>query len=1026
MADGRKITIDIEAKDYASSVFRSVTTGVGNFAVGANNGIIRVNNALRTYNNTMRGFNSTVARSLVDAGKAIYGFTTDAIKQFAELERQHARTMGAMANDYNISYSGVNNGYMLNEMRSDNAQRFRADSEALKRQAITYGTAGPTGGGSLYNAVDVSSAQTALVKAGVNPNDILTTDALASIMKFAGGNELGIDTATEFAVQLGTQFRIDPSEWGGMLDQVTYAANKSIIDVEDIIESMKYAGNMAAGFDQPLSDILTALAVMGNSGLKGSQAGTGVQAIFTRGMSPSGITNAGLPPTENVEEIYNGFREKVIDENGMFLGLGNFTEHLAGIMNSLSDEELSWFNKKLFGMFQQKAALALGRTDDDGSTVFDDMSNMITNYSGGSNDVIYDLALAASSGQLDSVANAYSGFKMDVGDSLAPVTKEVSKQLRDALVTGNFDFNFDSVRKALKESAASIDEKYGSEIARATEGVGDFILDLIQVGQANVPLGTGTANGVIQLLNGDFQGAWDTFSGSISDVNENIDGLPDDLQETATAIRNLILIFEGLFALNIVARMSEGVTSIVRLLTGNRIIAAHTKVTSATTSVTGANATVNATTVMLNGGSITSATFGSVTNATIASMMAKTTSMTVYATNVTVIGGSGLGGSGVGGVPTGPLVLGGGSGAAMAIGASAATSAALPSAAATAALPGAVGATAAGAAVGKAAQTLFFNPLTGTYMTMAQMAKGTVSAAMKHAPIIGSLAALSTVPSSRSQSELAYKSGLGDFRNGIVDNDQVTSIPEFFYELHRPNGGTTYKEKAKIKDIQSATPDEYRQTLDTLLQAFGSYETGKSYVSGMMDRWYYDNSSKGPVSEDEYMVVASRLVSAMAEYISGNNITDLGVYADQVPGANTGIYNDILTGKLEQLSVSSISLSEAVNTLVSSPMFRASLGKGPMSENGAYGYIMGQLGGGANGMTANQSLLESINQGIATLDPTLRVDIKNPSPVVNVDVKVNVDKQGNVTKNVIRNYNDVDSWIYQQSQRYGGVTRIER
>ena len=45
MADDRKITIEIEAKDYASSVFRSVTSGLNTFAVTANNGIYRANNA---------------------------------------------------------------------------------------------------------------------------------------------------------------------------------------------------------------------------------------------------------------------------------------------------------------------------------------------------------------------------------------------------------------------------------------------------------------------------------------------------------------------------------------------------------------------------------------------------------------------------------------------------------------------------------------------------------------------------------------------------------------------------------------------------------------------------------------------------------------------------------------------------------------------------------------------------------------------------------------------------------------------
>lgn len=334
MADDRKITIEIEAKDYASSVFRSVTSGLNTFAVTANNGIYRANNALRSYNNTMRGFNSTVQRALWDAGRAVYNFTTDAIKQFAELEKQHAKTMGAMSSNYNLN-------------TATGLQQFNANSRALMDQAIYMGYNGVSGKGSLHSPHEISAAQTALVKANISEKDILNTNALSDVIKFAGANDLSLDRAVEFAVQLGTQFNYDPSEWGGMLDQVTYAANASIIDVDDIIESMKYAGNMAAGYDQPLHEILAAIAVMGQSGLKGSQAGTGIQAIFSRGMSPTGITNAGLPPTENVEEIYNGFVSKVLDENGNFLGIGNFADVLEQETSGLSDQETSWFYKKL-------------------------------------------------------------------------------------------------------------------------------------------------------------------------------------------------------------------------------------------------------------------------------------------------------------------------------------------------------------------------------------------------------------------------------------------------------------------------------------------------------------------------------------------------------------------------------------------------------------------------------------------------------------------------------------------------------
>ena len=48
----------------------------------------------------MYGFNRVVSSVVRTAGDSIYNFTKDAINNFSELERQHAKTMGAMATDY--------------------------------------------------------------------------------------------------------------------------------------------------------------------------------------------------------------------------------------------------------------------------------------------------------------------------------------------------------------------------------------------------------------------------------------------------------------------------------------------------------------------------------------------------------------------------------------------------------------------------------------------------------------------------------------------------------------------------------------------------------------------------------------------------------------------------------------------------------------------------------------------------------------------------------------------------------------
>lgn len=1051
MADDRKITIEIEAKDYASSVFRSVTSGLNTFAVTANNGIYRANNALRSYNNTMRGFNSTVQRALWDAGRAVYNFTTDAIKQFAELEKQHAKTMGAMSSNYNLN-------------TTTGLQQFSANSRALMDQAIYMGYNGVNGKGSLHSPHEISAAQTALVKAGISEKDILNTNALTDVIKFAGANDLSLDGAVEFAVQLGTQFNYNPSEWGGMLDQVTYAANASIIDVDDIIESMKYAGNMAAGYDQPLHEILAAIAVMGQSGLKGSQAGTGIQAIFSRGMSPTGVTTAGLPPTENVEEIYNGFVSKVLDENGNFLGIGNFADVLEQETSGLSDQETSWFYKKLFGMFQQKAGLALAGTDE-GEMSYDDYVDAILENAAGTNDKVYELALESTYGSLEMVENAWLAFKTEFGDDLSPITKEVAQQLRNALVTKDFDFDTDMFREKVEEAGELLAEDFGEDVANAFTDVGNFLADAIDIGLTEAPLITGSLEALIKLLNGDFDGGWQTFKDGIEGVNDNIDDLPPELQDVATAIRNLILIFEGLFALNIVTRVAEGVTSFIRLFTGNKILSTGAKVQAATSTI--------------SAGNITNMTTGSISNATVASMMANTNTMTVYATVVNVIGGGGSGmnpGTGGGGVPQLPSgggvpSLGGGGSSLLLPGAAAAGGAALgsglfgktpalPSGGSTPMLPS--GSSAAGGAAAGKAINMYWNPVTKSYMTAGDLAKSLAVPALKLTALAGMAYVGASIPE-ENQPLAAYQYGFGTDYANYLGNDYLSTSGLSFGEMMKEifvNGGHWYDDMRNVKvqnfmedEVEPATPSEYREARDELfntIDGFKDYDAGKQYLSGVLDRWYWENSEgdKEFISQDQYVALAAALVEAMNQYMVDNNITEVsknalgGPDAGGVPGLGTDIYQSVLDAMLTglqgedkaseeamasaatEMSAASISLSDAVGMLVQNPSFVLGLNKGPMNAQGAYDYIMGQFSSPA-GIAANQGLLEQINAGIAAIDPEVTVDITNPAPVVNVDVDVNVDKSGNVTKNVIQSYTGVDNWMYRYSQRNGSGRPIK-
>lgn len=1267
MAD-RTISIDIIANDYASKVFRNIGHGVSGFASATYNGIEKANRSLRSYNNAMRGFNSVMVGALKTAGRAVYDFTTDSIRQFAELEKQHAKTMGVLSAGYDFNWNGNNT-----PEQQANMQQFYRDSAALKEQAYKMGSIGPTGKGSLYSPDEISAAQLSLARAGITSDQMLNTDLVDTVIKFAGGNDISVDSAVAFGVQLGAQFHKKPEEWGEMFDQVTNAANMAPIDVGDVMSSLKYAGNMAAGYDVPLSDVLSAIVIMGNSGLKGSQAGSGISAIFSRGMSPTGITSASKAPTAHVEDVYNDFKSKVTDDDGMFLGLGNFTDELQVAMDGLTDVELAWFNKKMFGMYQQKAALALGRSGSDTDKTFDAISTAIAENSEGINDALYDLILESSGGQIEALQNVWDTTKMRFGDALSPMTKEVTKQLIQGLTTGEFKIDAESLQLALDQTVEKVNEWFGEGIGSIVENLGEFAIDGTQIGAAELPLVTGYPEVLAKLFTGDIGGAWEAFQGNLDATNEQIEKLPPELQETAKNLRDLIVLFEGLFALNIVTNVAEMITSLAVLVGGfggmlwKGISGIFGKFNaSVNTTVTSPNTVVNANYAGVNAGQIGNATFGMISN--VASFVAKTTTMTVTATSVIVNGGSVTGGGGnpkgptlvdtngnpltsfgngmaqgagfsigAGGTAVGGLYLGGKvmqnmlTGAAGSAGALGTGSAplALPAASSAAGAAGAAGASTAGAAgasnvLGIAMKTLGIAGSVGMLLSLSgstpdqdkQFAEyynegvkdGLAGAELRdyvmqraydtgyhnlpedeiniykdtsrqNAAGFWFDEQMVTMAALNNQDALGaiYEQLVNQAQHGTIDENFLSGLSVMLTDMYKdelPTGGRIIIDQSTMSSILNTLfDDEYKKSggyfgtfADQSINEFvkknmgnaatgwqtnGTFGQWMAALTGKLDGYQYvdgtNNVYRNTTTGEQYQltddgalvalngatanmqasaqdiaIAASQMDSSARELarqmitsgavnvldlgrgplstegaidyltsqMTGNSgktnksglglggkngfmlpgimsgkdmmnrfMSDMSGNADSGAGlAQTNATLDSIYAEMGQISAdaaknitsedlraaflegmnnpenalntaataiqtTSISISDAVKKLSETPSWVMSLGQGPISSEGAYNYVMGQL---ANGQSANQQLLQNIQNGITNLDPSLTVDITNKAPIVNVDVNVKVDKSGNVTKQVIQGFGNIDNWLFKSSQRFGTTTRIER
>ena len=132
-----------------------------------------------------------------------------------------------------------------------------------------------------FSAGESAQAMEELVKAGLSVEDVLNGAADATVALAAAG-EVDMVTAATIASNAMNQFGIEAGDMVGVVDSIAGASNSSAIDVNDFGQSLQQVGAVAnlAGVD--FKDTATAIAILGNAGIKGSDAGTSLKTMFQR------------------------------------------------------------------------------------------------------------------------------------------------------------------------------------------------------------------------------------------------------------------------------------------------------------------------------------------------------------------------------------------------------------------------------------------------------------------------------------------------------------------------------------------------------------------------------------------------------------------------------------------------------------------------------------------------------------------------------------------------------------------------
>ena len=226
----------------------------------------------------------------------------------------------------------------------------------------------------VFSAKEAAVGIEELIKGGVPIADIMNGAARATLnLATAGGVDLA--SAAEIASNSMAIFNLKGADMEHVADQIAGAANASSLSVTDFKFSMAMAGAVANLSGQSFDSTAQAIAVLGQQGLKGSDAGTSLKTML---MNLQPTTKAQSAAFKALGLDTGALGNAFLNADGSFKQLGE----IAGILNvatkDLSKSQKTLALEAIFGSDAIRAAAIIAEAGAPGFTKMATEMNKVT------------------------------------------------------------------------------------------------------------------------------------------------------------------------------------------------------------------------------------------------------------------------------------------------------------------------------------------------------------------------------------------------------------------------------------------------------------------------------------------------------------------------------------------------------------------------------------------------------------------------------------------------------------------------
>lgn len=219
-----------------------------------------------------------------------------------------------------------------------------------------------------FSADESAQAIEELIKAGLSVEDVLNGAADATVNLAAAG-EIALPEAATIASNAMNQFNLAAKDMPHVADLIAGAANASAIDVGDFGQSMQQAGATANLVGLSFDDLAVAIAIMGNAGIRGSDAGTSLKTMLSN-LQPTTEKQIGL--FEKLGLMTENGSNKFFDAQGNIRSMADIAGTLNGALKGMTDQQKAMALETIFGSDAIRAAAVI---TDEGAKGFNKMAD---------------------------------------------------------------------------------------------------------------------------------------------------------------------------------------------------------------------------------------------------------------------------------------------------------------------------------------------------------------------------------------------------------------------------------------------------------------------------------------------------------------------------------------------------------------------------------------------------------------------------------------------------------------------------